>query len=176
MQLRMSCKKGGKGLLFRHLSGIPVRNALPSRNGRENRLGDAGLWPKAMLLTGLAVVAAALSGALEVMAEEEEEKRFAFLDLSAIPLERITVVGSRDGGLNLFEVTDTGSGIPKHVLEHIFEPLYTTKAKGTGLGLGITADILTRHGGSIDVETELGVGTTFRVGIPVFVDETEPEG
>jgi two-component system NtrC family sensor kinase len=50
----------------------------------------------------------------------------------------------------------------------LFEPFYTTKAQGTGLGLAISAHIITQHGGQIEVASEVGVGTTFKVRLPVL--------
>ncbi len=64
-------------------------------------------------------------------------------------------------------ITDTGSGIPDDMLDKIFEPLYTTKAKGIGLGLPITKDIVEKHGGSIEVQSKIGKGTTFNIKLPV---------
>jgi signal transduction histidine kinase len=67
------------------------------------------------------------------------------------------------------DVSDTGSGIPKEHLSRIFDPFFTTKGvgKGTGLGLAISYSIIQRHNGSIEVESELGKGTTFTVRLPV---------
>ena len=64
-------------------------------------------------------------------------------------------------------ITDTGSGIPDDVLEKIFEPLFTTKAKGIGLGLSITKDIVEKHGGSVEIHSKVGKGTTFIIKLPV---------
>jgi two-component system, NtrC family, sensor histidine kinase HydH len=61
---------------------------------------------------------------------------------------------------------DTGAGIDPTVLPRIFEPFFTTKAEGTGLGLAITQKIIESHGGTIEVESTLGKGTTFRVRLP----------
>lgn len=65
-------------------------------------------------------------------------------------------------------IADNGSGISKDNLKHIFEPFYSTKgAAGTGLGLSITRDLVEKLGGLIEVESELGKGTTFIVNLPV---------
>ncbi|NWG21039.1 MAG: GAF domain-containing protein [Chloroflexi bacterium] len=64
-------------------------------------------------------------------------------------------------------VRDTGTGISKEHLPHLFEPFYTTKPQGTGLGLAISAHIVTQHGGHIEVESTLGAGSTFIVSLPV---------
>ncbi len=64
-------------------------------------------------------------------------------------------------------VTDTGGGIPQEQINRIFEPFYTTKKKGTGLGLMLVQRIVRAHGGRIEVESQVGRGTTFRVWLPL---------
>ena len=66
-----------------------------------------------------------------------------------------------------FSVGDTGGGIPQEQLNRIFEPFYTTKKKGTGLGLMIVQRIIRSHRGRIDLESHVGRGTTFRVLLPL---------
>jgi len=62
---------------------------------------------------------------------------------------------------------DNGSGIPADELTKIFEPFYTTKTNGTGLGLAVTRKIIEGHGGTLDIESESGMGTTVTVRLPI---------
>jgi signal transduction histidine kinase len=73
--------------------------------------------------------------------------------------------GVPNGGA-LIRVRDSGHGIPAERLGHLFEPFYTTKKDGSGLGLYVCHDIVKRHGGSISVASEPGRGTTFTVELP----------
>ena len=70
---------------------------------------------------------------------------------------------------NYIEVSfaDTGSGIPEDKLSKIFEPYYTTKATGTGLGLTTVYKIMKEHNGDISVKSEVGIGTAFTLAFPV---------
>jgi len=72
-------------------------------------------------------------------------------------------------------VRDTGSGIPAEQLAAIFEPLYTTKPGGTGLGLYIVREIVTAHGGQVSVESVEGQGTTFTLTLPRAMDTPPPQ-
>jgi PAS domain S-box-containing protein len=63
-------------------------------------------------------------------------------------------------------ITDTGIGIPEENKKRLFEPLFTTKVKGIGLGLALVRILVEGHGGKIEVESELGRGTTFTVCLP----------
>jgi len=65
----------------------------------------------------------------------------------------------------VLSVSDTGIGIPREDLDHIFEPFFSRRADGTGLGLAITARIVEDHKGSIEVSSEVGQGTTFVIRI-----------
>jgi len=76
-------------------------------------------------------------------------------------------------------VRDEGTGMTAEVLTHLYEPFFTTKArgKGTGLGLSIVYGIIKQAGGTIDVDTQLGRGTTFRICLPEVADvEVQSEG
>src|SRR5665213_4467466 len=76
---------------------------------------------------------------------------------------------SKRAGYACIAVRDTGAGIPAPILPRIFEPFFTTKdeGRGTGLGLATAKDIVRRHDGWIDVETNVGVGTVFRIYLPL---------
>lgn len=77
----------------------------------------------------------------------------------------LTIQGRNDGDKVVVEVTDTGVGIPPENLPKIFEPFFTTKeiGQGTGLGLAVCYGILTEHGGTLDVQSTVGTGTTFTI-------------
>jgi signal transduction histidine kinase len=78
----------------------------------------------------------------------------------------INIEVSRDVDCLLICVTDSGTGIPDDVLEHVFEPLYTTKARGTGLGLPTVKILVERLDGDIDISSIVGEGTQVMIKIP----------
>jgi signal transduction histidine kinase len=82
------------------------------------------------------------------------------------PSASITVKTRQIDGMVEIAVIDRGSGIQPKLLENIFNPFYTTKAGGVGLGLAIVSKIVDEHGGSISVESEPGEGSVFRVYLP----------
>jgi signal transduction histidine kinase len=89
----------------------------------------------------------------------------------------LTLRTRRQGAWELVEVCDTGSGIPEAIRERIFDPFFTTRdvGKGTGLGLAVSYNIATAHGGGLEVETTEGEGSIFRVLFPTDEDQEEEE-
>ncbi len=90
----------------------------------------------------------------------------------------ITITTSVNNGRVEICIADTGSGIPEEILSKIFDPFFTTKdvGKGTGLGLSISHGIIFDHGGTIEVDSEVGKGTTFRIYLPLGpVSEENPD-
>jgi len=82
----------------------------------------------------------------------------------------LTLTTTHEGGTIEIRIRDTGPGIPPENIGKLFNPFFTTKEKGTGLGLAISYGIVERHSGQIDVETELGKGSTFIITLPVDAD------
>jgi two-component system NtrC family sensor kinase len=80
---------------------------------------------------------------------------------------RLTIRTRNDEGRALISVTDNGPGIGPRQLERIWRPFYTTKERGTGLGLYITRRAIEHQGGTIDLETKVGEGTTFTMRLPL---------
>ncbi len=94
---------------------------------------------------------------LIVNAVEAIDRKDGFLKLSTIIKGRFCKI----------EIEDNGGGIPKENLERLFEPFFTSKNMGTGLGLTNTQNIILSHGGSIRVKSEVGIGTTFIINFKV---------
>ena len=67
----------------------------------------------------------------------------------------------------VIRISDTGIGIPEENLQHIFDPFFTSKDEGSGLGLAVSHQIVQEHGGFVTVESQIGKGTAFFVHVPV---------
>jgi signal transduction histidine kinase len=90
----------------------------------------------------------------------------------------LAIIARNDEDKVVVEVSDTGVGIPPENLAKIFEPFFTTKeiGRGTGLGLAVCYGILTEHGGSLDVQSTVGTGTTFTITLPAIKLHEESTG
>ena len=130
-------------------------------------------------------VVLALGDELPRIRADAEQLRQVFLNLAINAVQampeggRVTISTSvRKGGrrgapAQFLEVRfrDSGPGIPQAVLKNLFIPFYTTKEKGTGLGLPISQRIIENHGGTIEVRSRIGVGSTFTVVLPALEAE-----
>jgi len=85
----------------------------------------------------------------------------------------ISLMGIKDNVLVL--VKDTGYGIPPEITRRIFDPYFTTKDNGTGLGLALVQYIANAHDGWVDVESQKGTGSTFIISFPCHKDEAQVE-
>ena len=83
-----------------------------------------------------------------------------------------TVGGLAPGKYVLLTVADTGGGIAPELLPKVFDPYFTTKTLGSGLGLATAYSIVKKHLGHIEVQSSIGVGTTFRVWLPAAKDQS----
>ncbi len=92
-------------------------------------------------------------------------------NISLSEKEHISLVA---GNYVKLTIKDQGIGIPKNFLPHIFDPYYTTKPKGHGLGLATCYSIVNRHGGYMDIESEPGTGSTFHVYLPASTEPISP--
>lgn len=111
-------------------------------------------------------------GGLTVPADERLLKQ-AVLNLMINALQAMPGGGeliltvSRQGNQAAIDVIDTGSGIPRDILPHIFDAYYTTRRSGTGLGLAMTRRIAREHGGDVVVTSEEGKGSDFSLRVPL---------
>jgi PAS domain S-box-containing protein len=113
-----------------------------------------------------------------VIQADEEKLKIAFLNIVVNATEAIAN-GSGKVDIQLLEksenyvveIADNGCGIPNEILSKLFEPYFTSKRNGMGLGLASTLNIVQAHGGTIDVESEVNVGSKFIVSFPKLKTE-----
>jgi two-component system, NtrC family, sensor kinase len=124
-----------------------------------------------------------LAARLPPVRADEAQLRAALMNLlrnsrEAMPRGGSIVVTTRaaEGGGVEVEVRDTGGGIPAEALPRIFEAFYSTKEKGTGLGLAFTQQVVQEHGGTIRCESSPGGGTSFIVRLPGAAEERAMDG
>lgn len=108
-----------------------------------------------------------------IMPVDEEKLKIAFLNILVNATEaiqvsegKITVSVSEKENDYVVEISDNGSGIPPEILSKLFEPYFTSKRNGMGLGLASTLNIIQSHRGTVDVRSKVNVGTTFTITFP----------
>jgi len=112
-------------------------------------------------LTVNAIDAMPYGGMIKIVVEH---KKFDADAIRVYPFAKI-------GDYACISFTDTGKGIPKDIIDKIFDPFFTTKTEGTGLGLSTVYSIIHQHKGFINVYSEEGKGTTFRIYLPLMERE-----
>ena len=87
---------------------------------------------------------------------------------------KLTIHTATENGWVRMSVSDTGCGIPPENMDKLFTPFFTTKedVKGVGLGLAVSYGIIERHGGRIEVQSEVGKGSTFTIFLPAHREES----
>ena len=91
------------------------------------------------------------------------------LKIEASPILSTSVEGFKQNFIKVV-ISDTGRGIPPHIVQKIFDPFFTTKPKGIGLGLSITYQIIKKHGGTVKVESQWEEGTSFIINLPEMLE------
>ncbi len=113
-----------------------------------------------------------VDSSLPMVMVDAEQVRQVFVNIilnavQAMPEDgHLGIIAKSKGEFVEVKFTDTGGGIPETAINKIFDPLFTTKAKGIGLGLPMCKSTIERHGGGIGVESKEGEGTTFTVSLP----------
>jgi signal transduction histidine kinase len=110
---------------------------------------------------------------------DEAQLRQAFLNLLRNSVESmpdggiLRVTTEQEDGIVRVRISDTGEGIDNSCLDRIFDPFFSTRDGGTGLGLSLTQQIVAEHGGTILCESKPGEGTSFVVELPVASQDAE---
>ncbi|HST52601.1 MAG TPA: ATP-binding protein [Pyrinomonadaceae bacterium] len=130
-------------------------------------------WKDAAEAAGVYITLQLRSEARAIVSGEGAELRdvlvnMVFNAVDAMPEGGVLCLSSEDvDGFALVEVSDTGEGMTDEVRARAFDPFFTTKStRGMGLGLAVSYGVISRHGGTIEVESEVGRGTTFRIKLP----------
>lgn len=145
-----------------HLKPVELRGLL---DGVTKHLGD-------LMITGNVQFTRDLHPGEIVLYADQEQLEQVFINLFTNAMEALPNSGSlsvhadeEDDHVRI-RVSDTGLGMSRETLDRVFEPFYTTKNRGTGLGLAIVFNIIQKHHGRIEVESEEGRGTTFTITLP----------
>jgi len=130
----------------------------------DRQISKGGITLKRNLTPGLPLVSGDGNALQQVVLNLVTNARDALEAGGEIVIETSSVPG-RPGAVRVV-VRDTGPGIPPETIPRIFDPFFTTKRNGTGLGLSISHGIVRDHGGTLDVESHPGKGTTFVITFP----------
>ncbi|RKX39971.1 MAG: hypothetical protein DRP64_13405, partial [Verrucomicrobia bacterium] len=124
--------------------------------------GDADLLTQTLVNVNLNAIEAIESGGVINVTTSNRTYRFAQGDNPDNAISKPCI---------RLQVSDTGKGIARDQLQKIFDPFFTSKSKGTGMGLSVAHGIIKEHHGAIEVESRQGKGTTFNIYIPILKED-----
>ncbi len=131
---------------------------------------EEGIWPVEVDLDQIVqVIHNLVINAIQAMPEGGE------LFISAANLDHVRWLPLSKGRYVRISFTDQGTGIPRHHLSRVFDPYFSTKHEGNGLGLSICYSIVKKHGGHIDVESTENIGSSFHVYLPATEGKIDTE-
>ncbi len=140
----------------------------------DGLLAEAALVARGLVASGPPVTVASLGADPDLFIHADPPRiKQVLLNLCRNAVEAmpgggvLTLGGRAEGGEVVIEVSDTGVGVPPSMAGRIFEPFYTTKQTGTGLGLAVCRRVVEAHGGRITLTSQPGQGTTFQVRLPL---------
>jgi signal transduction histidine kinase len=159
-------------LVLRNLSALGGQDIFQPRSVNLEEVVREVYFMLERKLVDVDLVVDADSGVPEILADEGQMRQ-VFMNLiknagEAMPDGGTLAVGTRrEGPMLRVEVADTGCGISPENQARLFHEFFTTKDRGYGLGLHIVDTIVKRHGGTIEVESQVGEGTTFTLRLPI---------
>jgi PAS domain S-box-containing protein len=173
-QQLLTFSKGGRPHKRTMDLGPLIRNAVQFTLSGSNVMAEVtiapALWPCDVDENQLAQVIDNL-----VLNARQSMPAGGTINVSAANLPTSSNDGTEHGSCVRISVSDTGVGIPRENLSRIFDPFFTTKERGTGLGLATAYSIVRQHAGLIEVESDVGRGSTFHVYLPA-VNRHAPRG
>ena len=158
------------------LKNLPIiQSSLPGKVALETDLPTPGPTISANANQTQQVLTNLITNAWEAVGEDggSIHLRVKEVSLTEIPIVHRNPIDwqPQDNAYACLEVTDTGCGIADKDIEKIFDPFFSSKFTGRGMGLAIVMGIVRAHGGVVTIESEPGQGSTFRIFFPVSVEE-----
>ncbi|MEM9425006.1 MAG: ATP-binding protein, partial [Spirochaetota bacterium] len=106
-----------------------------------------------------------------IQAIEEKEEKIETLESHRLYSGKLSLRSYHKNNLIYLEILDNGCGMSEEIKKKIFEPFFTTRVKGSGLGMTMVLRILQTHNGDLQIQSEEGTATMFRIALPVFQQE-----